>query len=396
MRPPLPWPVKPPVASAKAVAPGPMYTAWALRRLASRPWAPPPMRRSPPLAPEASTTDPSSKATCRPCSVMLPPAPAAPRALVRLPAPACTVSDPVSHTWPAGPVPRPSARTSPCWLTSAACKSMRPPAAITWPRFSASPAGAVSRTARCGKPESTRSTLRPAASSTWPSGASIRPSLRTPAVPISSTRPPLSVRNSPWFSTPASAWPAAAGPAARLKRPACQSALPMFNVDATRPATSTRAVAPNNTPLGLSNHTWPLLLRLPKMADGSLPTTRLSTLLAAPGCSNRTLLPAPMENCCQFSSALAELVTVMRLPWVSTDAWPCTTCQPVGKAPAPAAPAGPAPSKQATASASGANTNRGRRAVRPRWRDVKPAAKRGRVRYRTVIANSPDRVGPAA
>ena len=57
----------------------------------------------------------------------------------------------------------------------------------------------------------------------------------------------------------------------------------MFKVDAIRPATSTRAAAPNSTPLGLSSQTVPLLDRLPNSWLASWPTTRLSTLLLALG-----------------------------------------------------------------------------------------------------------------
>ena len=94
----------------------------------------------------------------------------------------------------------------------------------------------------------------------------------------------------------------------------------MRMVDAISPATSTRAPAPNNTPFGLSSHTAPLLDKLPKIWLASCPSTRLSTLLAALGCSKRTDWPAPMENCCQFSTALAELVTVIAPFWLATAA----------------------------------------------------------------------------
>ena len=99
----------------------------------------------------------------------------------------------------------------------------------------------------------------------------------------------------------------------------------MRSVDAIRPATSTREPAPNKTPFGLSSHTVPLLDRPPKIRLASCPNTRLSTLLAALGCSKRTDWPAPMENCCQFSTALAVLVTVIAAPRVTTAACPCTT-----------------------------------------------------------------------
>ena len=138
---------------------------------------------------------------------------------------------------------------------------------------------------------------------------------------------------------------------ARRVRCTAQSASPRRSVDATSPATSTRALAPNSTPLGLSSQTWPLLDRLPKISEGSLPSTRLSTLLAASGWAKCTVLPAPMENCCQFNSALAELVTVSRLALAASVAWPCTTCRPVGSA-GPAAWPGSVTTTPASARAS--------------------------------------------
>ena len=50
----------------------------------------------------------------------------------------------------------------------------------------------------------------------------------------------------------------------------------MFSVDATRPLTLTDAPLPNRMPLGLTRNTLPLAERLPKIADGSGPSTRLS------------------------------------------------------------------------------------------------------------------------
>ena len=275
----------------------------------------------------------------------------------------------------------------------AALRSMRPPPASTWPRFSTSPCGAVTRTARCGSALSTRSTLRPAASSTWPPGASIRPSLRTLAPPTSITRPPATVRNWPWLTT--LAWlnrPSAA--AARPSRPAAQSASRRLRVDAIRPATSTRAFAPNSTPLGLSNQTVPLLLRLPRIWLGSWPSTRFSTRLLALGCSKRTAWPAPIENCCQFSKALAVCVTVICPPWVTRLAWPCTTCRPLGST-GPAARPPAWASRPATASARGRSVA-GRRRRCCGWRagamvlpEAATAVALRKERSKAVMAGSP-------
>jgi hypothetical protein len=54
----------------------------------------------------------------------------------------------------------------------------------------------------------------------------------------------------------------------KRKLPASQSALLRLSVEVTSPATSMRALWPNSTPFGLSNQTRPLLLRLPRMAEG--------------------------------------------------------------------------------------------------------------------------------
>ncbi|MNY29499.1 hypothetical protein D3C86_1635450 [compost metagenome] len=50
----------------------------------------------------------------------------------------------------------------------------------------------------------------------------------------------------------------------------------MPSVEATRPPTLTEAPLPNRMPLGLTRKTLPLADRLPRIADGSVPTTRLS------------------------------------------------------------------------------------------------------------------------
>ncbi|SPT37819.1 Uncharacterised protein [Achromobacter denitrificans] len=57
----------------------------------------------------------------------------------------------------------------------------------------------------------------------------------------------------------------------------------MFAVVATRPPTSMRAPLPNTTPFGFTSITVPLAFNLPKIAEGSLPTTRFSVTLLPPG-----------------------------------------------------------------------------------------------------------------
>ena len=67
------------------------------------------------------------------------------------------------------------------------------------------------------------------------------------------------------------------------------------------------------------------------MRDGSLPTTRLSTLLLALAWSKWTPWPAAIEKLCQLRMAPDVLRTVIWPPCVATVAWPCTTWGPVGK-----------------------------------------------------------------
>ena len=101
-------------------------------------------------------------------------------------------------------------------------------------------------------------------------------------------------------------------------------------MDVTSPATSTRAPWPNSTPFGFNSHTRPLLLRLPRIDDGSLPMTRLSTWLEAFACSKRTALPAPIEKLFQLMIALGELFTVSVPPTVRAETCPATVFMPLG------------------------------------------------------------------
>src|ERR1700712_2276045 len=119
-------------------------------------------------------------------------------------------------------------------------------------------------------------------------------------------------------------------PPLRTNRPAFQSWSFRFRVEVTRLATSTRAPCPNSTPFGFSSQTLPLLDRLPRMFDGSLPVTRLSTLLVLLGWTKLTAFCAPIEKLPQLRMAPLELVTVSLLPLATAVAWPCTICRPVG------------------------------------------------------------------
>ena len=189
-----------------------------------------------------------------------------------------------------------------------------------------SPAPLFTLTPTFGVAESISSTLEPAASKTRPPGALISPSFRTVA-PISAISPPRLLRSSPWLTIAAGA----PGPWVKRKLPASQSALLRLSVEVTSPATLTRALWPNRTPFGLSNQTRPLLLRLPRMAEGSLPVTRLRTWLAAPACSKRTALAAPIEKEFQLMIELGELFTVRVPPTVRAVTWPATGFMPLGR-----------------------------------------------------------------
>ena len=232
----------------------------------------------PPALPDALTCAPPNSATCGASRSMRPPRlPAAsPSARVWLASPNTRVSLACSTIWPLGPTLRLWACTTPCWLTMPPQTSTLPPGAASRPRLSTSPAGTSTRTIRLGSPVSTSSTLRDATSVTLPPGASTLPVLLTP-LPSNTICPPKLLLSAPSLRT------VPASPASALKRyrPARKSLSFRRSVLVTRLLTSMRASRPKSTPLGLSSQTWPLLDRLPRMAEGSLPVTRLSTLLAA-------------------------------------------------------------------------------------------------------------------
>ena len=77
----------------------------------------------------------------------------------------------------------------------------------------------------------------------------------------------------------------------------------MFNVEATSPPTLTLAVWPNRMPFGLTRNTFPFADRLPRMTEGSEPSTRFSATELLVGCSKTTLLPLPIEKDCQLIAA---------------------------------------------------------------------------------------------
>ena len=88
------------------------------------------------------------------------------------------------------------------------------------------------------------------------------------------TCPPLGVLMEPaFFRSPA------LSPAWKFHLPLMKSSLLMFNVDATKPFTSTCAPCPNTMPFGLTRNTRPFDCSAPRMREGSWPMMRFSTAL---------------------------------------------------------------------------------------------------------------------
>lgn len=103
-------------------------------------------------------------------------------------------------------------------------------------------------------------------------------------------------------------------------------------VEATRPPTFTCALSPNRMPLGLTRKTWPLEVRLPKIAEASGPSTRLRATEFLPGWTKTTLSPWPMEKVCQLMATRGVVwLTVRVLPADWTVADPEETDPPVGR-----------------------------------------------------------------
>src|SRR5262249_44697829 len=115
------------------------------------------------------------------------------------------------------------------------------------------------------------------------------------------------------------------------------SASERFRLDATKPATSMRAVAPIAMPLEFKRNTRPLEESTPSITLCGMtpfaPVTRLSTAEEAEGCTNRVISLTPIEKLCQLMIGLALLVTVRVLPEVAKLALPGTDgVPPVGLA----------------------------------------------------------------
>src|ERR1700690_611178 len=120
---------------------------------------------------------------------------------------------------------------------------------------------------------------------------------------------------------------------AKLYLPAMKSLSLMLSVDASNPPTFTCAPWPNRMPFGLIRNTLPLADRLPRMLEGSEPTTRLSATELLLGCTNWTASPCPMLKLCQLIATfwLDWLIVVVPTPLVML-ALPADTAPPVGPA----------------------------------------------------------------
>ncbi len=131
----------------------------------------------------------------------------------------------------------------------------------------------------------------------------------------------------PWLLTPAVLVPE------NFRRPAIKSVSLIFNVDATMPPTLTCAPGANITPLGLTRNTRPLAFRLPRIFDGSEPTTRLSVTALTLGCLKLTVSPAPMLKPCQLMAAFwLPCVIVVTPGALAMLDCPAETTPPVGAA----------------------------------------------------------------
>ena len=119
----------------------------------------------------------------------------------------------------------------------------------------------------------------------------------------------------------------------KANRPAMKLLSLIPKVEATRPPTLTAAVLPNKMPFGFSRKTLPLADKLPKILEGSLPTTRFSATELLPGWTNCTVWPAPIPKLCQLMTVLAlDCVMVVALPLLVMFATPAATTPPTGEA----------------------------------------------------------------
>src|SRR6056297_562031 len=93
------------------------------------------------------------------------------------------------------------------------------------------------------------------------------------------------------------------------------------------------APSPTSMPKGLMRNTWPFDSSRPSSNDGSLVTTRFSTLESLEGCMNRVISSGAMEKVCQSMTLRWVPVVIVRMlsSW-SMVAWPRTTLPPLGLA----------------------------------------------------------------
>src|SRR5450830_1157622 len=107
----------------------------------------------------------------------------------------------------------------------------------------------------------------------------------------------------------------------------------MFKVEATKPPTLTEAPLPNKMPFGFTRNTLPLAVKLPRMLDGSAPSTRLRTTELLLGCTKRTASPDAMLKLCQLMAAFCVDWLMVVLPaTVLMLAPPAATTPPKGSA----------------------------------------------------------------
>ena len=110
-----------------------------------------------------------------------------------------------------------------------------------------------------------------------------------------------------------------------------KSASVMSSVDASRPPTLTCDPGANSTPFGLIRNTWPLEVRLPKIADASIPSTRFRATERLFGWTKTTLPPWPMEKVCQLIATFwVDWLIVIVPGLVAIVAPPAVTDPPVG------------------------------------------------------------------
>src|SRR3989304_1652442 len=91
-----------------------------------------------------------------------------------------------------------------------------------------------------------------------------------------------------------------------------------------------RAPCPIRMPVGLTRNPLPFDCRVPRRTEGSRPTTRLRTLLAALCWMKRVVSAAPIEKLCQLMIEAGEFVTLRALPCRLKLTCPFTTAGPVG------------------------------------------------------------------